>query len=464
MSKLSKLLIAAFAILVIAGCESKEEVLPGLLEVRFLNASPDAPSVNIHVKGLVGEGSLSGIGYKQGSVANGQTFIPVRFGGTILQIESVRPEGNELEFELSDFAQTDETNYEIILLGKFADSTLDTLVISNLQTDVPAGSFRVQFVHASPDAADLVVYVTAPEAMLDGAPSLGPVGFKSAVAPVVYPAGTYQIRVAHASDPLVAIYDSGPLPLSAGLDFMITIVKNTATGDAPISLIFEDDSIRNEVPDFNTPAVLRFVNAIPDAPALDLLIDDVLLPEFTGLEFTEVSPYVDLDLDPALAPETYNLKVVDSPSMLEVITADPAVQFGGANTLIATGRLADVPLPEFQIPDDIRPVATEAKLRVVNASNVAGTVDVYIEAPETVIDLTLIRDRLTSQADTTTYLSLAEGAYEITLTEVDDPTQVINDTMPVAVVNGGIYTAIAIDSIGGIAPVQWILTDDIATP
>ncbi len=202
----------------------------------------------------------------------------MRFGGTVLQIESVRPEGNKLEFELSDFAQTDETNYEIILLGKFADSTLDTLVISNLQTDVPAGSFRVQFVHASPDAADLVVYVTAPEAMLDGSPSLGPVGFKSAVAPVVYPAGTYQIRVAHASDPLAAIYDSGPLTLPAGLDLMITIVKNTATGAAPISLIFEDDSNRNEVPDFNTPAVLRFVNAIPDAPALDLLIDDVLLP------------------------------------------------------------------------------------------------------------------------------------------------------------------------------------------
>jgi hypothetical protein len=465
MSKLSKLLFAAFAILVIAGCESKEEVLPGLLEVRFLNASPDAPSVNIHVKGLVGEGSLSGIGYKQGSVANGLTFIPVRFGGTVLQIESVRPEGNKLEFELSDFAQTDETNYEIILLGKFADSTLDTLVISNLQTDVPAGSFRVQFVHASPDAADLVVYVTAPEAMLDGSPSLGPVGFKSAVAPVVYPAGTYQIRVALESDPLVAIYDSGPLPLPAGLDFMITMVNNTATGAAPISLIFEDDSIRNEFPDFNTPAVLRFVNAIPDAPALDLLIDEVLLPDFTGLEFTDVSPYVDLDLDPALTPETYNLKVIDSPApgMVEVIAADPAVQFGIANTLIATGLLADVPLPELQFTDDIRPVATEAKLRFVNASNIAGTVDVYVEAPETVIDSdTLIRARLAFQTATTTYLSLAEGTYEITLTEASDPTQVLIDATSVAVVNGGIYTAVAIDSIGGIAPVQWLLMDDFS--
>ncbi len=78
------------------------------------------------------------------------------------------------------------------------------------------------------------------------------------------------------------------------------------------------------------------------------------------MEFTDVSPYVDLDLDPALAPETYNLKVVDSPSMLEVIAADSAVQFGIANTLVATGLLADVPLPEFQIPNDIRPVSEEA--------------------------------------------------------------------------------------------------------
>jgi hypothetical protein len=305
--------------------------------------------------------------------------------------------------------------------------------------------------------------------MLDGSPSLGPVGFKSAVAPVVYPAGTYQIRVALESDPLVAIYDSGPLPLPAGLDFMITMVNNTATGAAPISLIFEDDSIRNEFLDFNTPAVLRFVNAIPDAPALDLLIDEVLLPDFTGLEFTDVSPYVDLDLDPALAPETYNLKVIDSPApgMVEVIAADPAVQFGVANTVMATGLFANVPLQEIQIPDDIRPVATEAKLRVVNASNIAGTFDLYVEAPGTVIGPELFRARLpfqTPQTPTPNYLSLAAGDYEITITVAGDPTQVINDTMPVAVVNGGIYTAIAIDSIGGIAPVQWILTDDIATP
>jgi hypothetical protein len=462
MSNLSKLLFAALAIFLIAGCEATEEVLPGLLELRFLNASPDAPRVNINVKGLVGEGTLPGIGYKEGSVANGLTFIPVRFGGTVFQVESVRPEGDKLEIELSDFALAEETNYEIILIGKFADATLDTLIISNPQTEVPAGSFRVQFVHASPDVASLVVYVTAPDATLEGSPALEPVGFKGTVSPVEYPAGSYRIRVAFESDPLVAIYDSGSRGLPAGFDIMATIVENTAMGDAPISLVIEDDAIRDEFPDVNLPAVLRFVNAIPDAPALDLLIDDVPQPDLTGLEFTVVSQYVNLDFDPASAPETYNLKVVDSATgTVEVISADPAPEFGVANTIMGTGLFANYPLLGIQIQDDIRPVATEAKLRVVNASNTAGTFDLYIEAPGTVIGPELFRARLAFQTPTAGYISLAEGAYEITITVAGDPTQVINVT-PVTVVNGGIYTAVAIDSIGGVAPVQWLLTDDFA--
>jgi hypothetical protein len=384
-------------------------------------------------------------------------------------VESVRPEGDKLEIELSDFALAEETNYEIILIGKFADATLDTLIISNPQTEVPAGSFRVQFVHASPDVASLVVYVTAPDAELDVSPALGPVGFKGTVSPVEYPADTYRIRVALESDPLVAIYDSGPRGLPAGADIMATMVENTATGDAPISLVIEDDAFRNEFPDVNLPAAIRFVNAIPDAPALDLLIDDVPQSDLTDLEFIDVSEYVDLDIDPASPPETYNFKVVDSATgTVEVISADPEPEFGVANTILGAGLYANYPLQGSQIRDDIRPVATEAKLRVVNASNTVinasnptGTFDLYVVAPGTVIGLELGIARLDFQESTAGYISLAAGEYEITITEVGDPTQVIN-ALPVTVVNGGIYTAVAIDSIGGVAPVQWLLMDDFA--
>jgi hypothetical protein len=315
-------------------------------------------------------------------------------------------------------------------------------------------------VHASPDVGSLIIYVTAPDAELAGSPALEPVGFKGALSPVEYPAGTYQIRVALESDPLVAIYDSGPRGLPARADIMATIVENTLTGDALISLVIEDDVIRTEFPDSNLPAAMRFVNAIPDAPALDLLIDDVPQPDFTGLEFKDVSQYVDLDFDPASAPETYNIKVVDSATgTVEVINADPAPEFGVANTILGTGLYANYPLLAIQISDDIRPVATEAKLRVVNAANTVGTFDLYVEAPGTVIGLELGIARLDFQESTAGYISLAAGEYEITITEAGDPTQVINVT-PVTVVNGEIYTAIAIDSIGGVAPVQWLLTDD----
>jgi hypothetical protein len=79
-----------------------------------------------------------------------------------------------------------------------------------------------------------------------------------------------------------------------------------------------------------------------------------------------------------------------------------------------------------------------------------------------VIGPELFRARLRFRTPTTRYISLAAGDYEITSTEESDPTQVLTSALPVAVVNRGIYTAVAIDSIGGIAPVQWILMDDFA--
>jgi hypothetical protein len=456
MSKLSKLLYAALAIIVIAGCASEEEDLPGLVKVRLLHASPDAPRINFTVQGPFGEGTASAIDYKQGT-----DFVDVRFGKAVVQVETTRPGGDKFEFETPNLALAEDTNYDVMLVGKIGDETLDTLVVSNPQTAVPAGVFRMQFAHASPDTADILVYVTAPDALLDGAPSLGPIRFKSAVAPVENPAGDYQIRVALASDPLNAIYDSGSLNFAAGLDLMLTVVSNTATGVAPVSLIAQQEGAsppRSELWDVDTPADLRFVHAAPDAPALDLILDDAMTPDFSAFAFIGFSDYLDL------APGTHNIKVVDSPvpGTVEAINADPVLQIGVAYSIMATGLFANLPLAGVLLEDDNRRIATEAKLRVVNASNIAGTVNVYLAAPGAAIGPeSLVPINLAFQTSTS-YISLAEGDYEITLTVAGDPTQVIIDATPVTVVNGGIYTAVAIDSIGGIAPVQWILMDDFA--
>jgi hypothetical protein len=452
MSNLSKLLIAALAILLIAGCEGEEDVLPGLVNVRLLHASPDAPRVNVTVKGLIGQGSQT-LTYKEGT-----PLIPVRFGETIVEIETIRPGGNQLEIELKDFAVTEDVTYDVVIVGKVGDSTIDALVIENPQTDLSAGNIRLQFVHAATDMADVLIYVTTPDASLDSSPSLGPIAFMGSVPRFESPAGLYQIRVALASDPLTAIYDSGALNYAATADLMITFVDNIAAGDSPVSAVVLDGTTAGELLDVNTTADLRFVHAAPDAPAIDVIVDDAATPSVAGLAFTGVTDY----LDPALTPGTHNFKVIDSPAPGTVVTidADPELQAGVQHTVFVTGLLANLPLAGVFLADDNRGVATEARFRIIHASNTAGTVDVYVATPGQAIgagNLALINLRFQSTAG---YLSLLPGDYEITLTEADEPTAVIVDAIPITVAGGGVHTAVAVDTVGGIAPVEWIMIDD----
>jgi hypothetical protein len=456
MSKFSKLLVAALAIVVIAGCEGTEEDLPGLVKVRMLHASPDAPRLILRVTGPFGDVAAGAIDYKKSPGS-----VDVRFGKAVVEIETIRPGGNQTEFTLSDFALTDESNYELMVVGKIADMSLDTLIFSNPQSEVSAGKFRVQFVHASPDTADLIIYFTAPDAMLDGAPSMGPIGFTGTLAPFEDTAGNYQIRMALASDPLIPIFDTGSVALAAGGDLMLAVVTNTGAGDAPITIVAQQEGIEaTELLDVNTPTDLRFVHAAPDAPALDLTIDDEMTPSFAGISFAEFSDY----LDPPLAPATYDIKVVDSPvpGTVEAIVAAPTLVVGVAQSILATGLFANLPLSGALLTDDNRRVATEARLRIVHASNIAGTVDVYFATPGAAIDNDSLALQNLTLRSTLGYSALAEGDYEITVTEANEPTNVLIDATPISLVNGGIYTAIAIDAVGGIAPVGWILMDDFA--
>jgi hypothetical protein len=456
MSRFSKLLVAVLAIIAIAGCEGQEDVLPGLFKVRFLHAAPDAPRVFVRFQGPFGGLTTSPINYKQGPDGVG-----VRLGESELAIETIRPGGNKIEFVLANFATEEDTNYEVMLIGKIADDSLDTLIFSNPQSQVSAGSFRMQYVHVAPDSEDVIVYVTTPDLDLDGAPSQGTLAYKGFLAPFENPAGVYQIRVALASDPLTPIFDSGALDFTAGGDLLLTVVTNTATGAAPISLVVQQQgSDASDLLDIDTPADLRFVNTAPDAPALDVIIDDETTPSFADVSFTQFTDY----LDPGLAPATYNVKVVDSPApgMVEAINADPDLKFGVAHTILATGLYANIPLSGVLLADNNRRIATEAKLRIVHASNLTGTVDVYLPEPGGAVDtssLALINLRFQTTAG---YSSFAEGSYEVTVTDVDEPTNVVIDATPISVVNGGIYTLVMVDTAGGIAPAAWILMDDLA--
>jgi hypothetical protein len=442
------------AVVLAAGCDDDDDDVtfqPAQLALRVLHASPDAPKVNVIVDG---DAVLEGVDYKTGSA-----FRDLDEGSYDIAVEGIIPGGNATVIDLPDTNLDGDTDYSVIAVGKVGDATLEPLVIANPQEPLGAGNIRAQVVHAAPGAPAVDVYVTAPGADLGAETPLGSFSFKEELGPVEVPAGDYQIRVTLAGDAASVVFDSGALPLDAGADLLIVAVENTGTGDAPISLVALDGAGSAEILDVSTPADVRVVHASPDAPPVDVIVnDDFGSPPVSGLAYPDVAPGADAYL--AVPADAYNFKVAAAGTNTVVLDFDATLAAGKAYTVLATGLLADI--SQLILADDNRRVATEAKVRLVHASPAAGEVDIYVvdEADTDITDDTAAFAAVPFQADTG-YVPLGAGDYRVVLTPAGDSSQVALD-VTVTVQAGGVYTAVARDAAGGGASAGLILLDDFA--
>ncbi|MDX1475020.1 MAG: DUF4397 domain-containing protein, partial [Reinekea sp.] len=89
----------------------------------------------------------------------------------------------------------------------------------------------------------------------------------------------------------------------------------------------------------------------------------------------------------------------------------------------------------------------------------AGAVDIYLVAPGTDInDVEPALSNVPFKAETG-YLSVAGGDYDVVVTPTGSKTAAIGPAA-VTLSNGGIYTIIARDNVGGGVPLNVILADD----
>jgi hypothetical protein len=311
------------------------------------------------------------------------------------------------------------------------------------------------------------VFVTAPGDDVigpDAVPSLGVFSFGETlpVGPVVVGEGTYRIRVTLPAPAVPAdiVYDSGPVDLAGGSDLLVAAVPTTRPGEAPISLLVSTGAAVLELLDANTPTNLRVVHASPNAPNVDVVINDdfAAAPRpISDLAYQAFTPYVPVTLDD-------NYKVVptgaDTPV---VIDATPPLVFGADHTLFAAGILPAAPpveLTPLLLGDDNRSVATEAKVRLVHASPAAGEVDIYVVPAGTPIDDTVepAFAAVPFLADTG-YVSLAPGNYDVVV-DPADPAVPSLELFGLVFAAGGVYTAAAVDQPSGGTPLQVITLDD----
>ncbi|MEZ6185404.1 MAG: DUF4397 domain-containing protein [Planctomycetota bacterium] len=202
-------------------------------------------------------------------------------------------------------------------------------------------------------------------------------------------------------------------------------------------------------------AKVRVLHASPDAPAVDVLVDDAVA--LAGVPYKAGSGYLDV---PAGAR---NLKVNAAGTTTTVIDVTPTLDADGVYTAIAVGPLSAIE-PLLLVDDASDPAPGDVRLRVVHGSPTAGQVDVYVTAPGD--DLSGATPTLAgvSFKDASGFLDVPAGDYRARLTPAGQPT-VVYDSGAVSLAPGSNLTLVAVDTAAGFSPVSLVaLTGDSNTP
>ena len=197
-------------------------------------------------------------------------------------------------------------------------------------------------------------------------------------------------------------------------------------------------------------ANVRVVHASPDAPSVDVLVDDT--PVLTNVPFRAASDYL------AVPSGSRNMKVRVSGTTTVVIDAVATVTDGMAYTVLATGPAASI--APLVLEDNLAdPAAGNMKLRLVHASPTAGNVDIYVTAPSA--DIAALQPTLTNVPfrGSSPYLEAPAGTYRVRITPVGTKTVAI-DVNNVTLTARQIRTAVAVDAVGGGTPFGAILLAD----
>ncbi len=442
MHRLPRLLAAAL-LAVLAACGSGGDA-DSELAIRFLHVAPDAPRVNFLIDG---NALRSLVDYRSGT-----PFLFLTGGHYDIAVEAIVPVANETVFELPNEPLANGLEYTVLLTGRLADDDLETLRIVNPLSEVSGGHFRLQVVHAAPDAAAVDIYLTDADALLSASTPLYTLAYRDQAPRDELPAATLRLRVTPAGDPDTVLYDSGSLGFSALNDLLVVLAANTGTGTSPFSVVFNNRFTSTVVNDAASPAAIRVIHGVPDGPPLDVCADTELAvsgEEITcdgplvadALAYATRSPYAELAAAVWSLVATDDTDPAANPQPVIPVTA-LALAAGQRTTLLYAGLLDGS--AGIALTDDTRSVYTEGRLRLVNAAPAAGIVDVWLLEPGTALaDANPTLSSLSLGAQTG-HLSFAPQA--LTLVVTSPGTEEVLATTDLTLAAGDVATVVVFDA------------------
>jgi hypothetical protein len=420
-------------------------------EVRVVHAASNAPEVNA---GLNGGGQVSGLAY-----ANATNFLDVSEGDYDVSVDGILPDGSTTNvINQSGVTLGADKETSIFAVGKVGGSgntAIGPLVTKAPDADPASGDVRVQVVHASAEAAatgDLDVYLTSPGANLGNATPVGTFAFKKDIGPATVSAGKKQIRVTPQGTPGTVVFDSGEINLSGGSDLTIAAIDDTgpSASTAPIRLLVAPEGGNSFVlRDQGSNAELRAAHLSNNGPdPVDIEINGSVPGALDDFAFGALSGFL------SQANGDYNIDVLDGNGNATGVGVDPLpLTPQSFNTAYALND-GNGSVQLTATMDDLRPVATEVRLRVYHGAQNAtaavqnGKVDVYAlpdgQTPANAANAAIESLPFEGQAEAAV---MGGQNYDLFVTPEDNPgNTVIGPVNLDGASNGEVYTVIARDN------------------
>ncbi|PSW11354.1 DUF4397 domain-containing protein [Photobacterium sanctipauli] len=438
--KVKASLILMGSVLMLTGCPilDDDDDPKGESKLRVTHASSDAPFVAIKLNGDVVDG-LDMVDYQVGS-----GLLTLDSGTYDVVVEAQLTGDETLDVITANLDLAPDMQYDIFAVNNTDD--IAPVVLS--REDVAPGSdeVRLDVLHAHPGVGGVDIYLTTAESIDGEDPAIENLEFTidSADLPVTVPADTYRIRITLAGDKGVA-FDSGDLPLAGGSDLMISAVPNVDGGVvSPVNLLVADGDAVNVLKSVGEKATVRVVHAVGDVAPLpvDVLASGAkIADEFNNILFPE---FRSLDVDAG----SYDLSVASSDDNSLVVIEAPGTEFaaGSETSIYAMGKLNDVVSETIEpvvYEEDLRSVATYAKVRVVHANTFAGKVDVHASADGMFSESTVVLEAV--DFTQSAVLNVPEGTYQLAVTATGDLMPLIQGAATVA--DGGVYTVVALEDL-----------------
>jgi hypothetical protein len=341
---------------------AQEEVAEADATVRVIHASPGAPEVDVLI--------------------DGQPLLERVAYGTASDYLAITAEEHRLQIiptgQTAEAAVVDETidaapgqAYLLAVYGLLNDIGGDVYDVD--LSEIEPGQARVRLINFSPDAGDVDLLETGGDEWFSDV-GLGEASDYEDIAP-----GTYSADVRGGDDDRV-------LQTVADLTF-----EETRVDDVVVLGQVADDSLEVQslvttvspscaevlgLEGASSDACVRLVHAAPDAPPVDVYLNDAEIAQ--NLEFGTATEYVTVP-----SGTGRGVRVTATGTPVEEAIIDTSLDFdpGQAYEILVTGGGDD--LEATITGTDLRPLAEgQARVRVIHASPDAGAVDIGVKGSE----------------------------------------------------------------------------------